>query len=147
MRPASKEDKQTLFLEYSDLLNSFDSEAVTKLTVELRRLNTVDFEKEILLPYQDDGLDTYRKEYNEMLRDKTAGTNGMVRELFLTISVFRKSIDEARTYFRRIESDLSSHLRRLGSKCTPLDTKEKLRLLHDFIVPEKKQSFNLIYRI
>ena len=55
---ASKEDKQTLFLEYSDLLNSFDSEAVTKLTVELRRLNTVDFEKEILLPYQDDGLDT-----------------------------------------------------------------------------------------
>lgn len=139
---ASKEDKQTLFLEYSDLLNSFDSEAVTKLTVELRRLNTVDFEKEILLPYQNDGLDTYRKEYNEMLRDKTAGTNGMVRELFLTISVFRKSIDEARTYFRRIESDLSSHLARLGSKCTPLDAKEKLRLLHDFYRAGEETEFH-----
>ena len=80
---ASKEDKKTLFLEYSDLLNSFDSGAVTKLTVSLRRINTIDFEKEILLPYNGDRLDVYRKEYNDMLREKALGTNGMVRELSL----------------------------------------------------------------
>lgn len=138
---ASKEDKQSLFLEYSDLLNSFDSEAVTKLTIELRRLNTVDFEKDILLPYQNDELDIYREEYNNMLREKMTGTNGMVRELFLTISVFRKSIDEAASYFRRIETDLSSHLSRLGSKCTPLDAEEKLRLLHDFYRAGEETEF------
>ena len=71
---ASKEDKKALFLEYSDLLNSFDSGAVTKLTVSLRRMNTIDFEKEILLPYKGDRLDVYRKEYNDMLREKALGT-------------------------------------------------------------------------
>ena len=57
---ASKEDKEVMFLEYSELLNSFDSGATTKITVVLRRINKKDFEKEILLPFKDDGLDIYR---------------------------------------------------------------------------------------
>lgn len=140
---ASKEDKKALFLEYSDLLNSFDSGAVTKLTVSLRRMNTIDFEKEILLPYKNDELDIYRKEYNDMLREKALGTNGMVREMFLTISVFRKTIEEARTYFRRVETELSSHLARLGSKCRTLDAMDKLRLLHDFYRTGEETDFHI----
>lgn len=140
---ASKEDKKALFLEYSDLLNSFDSGAVTKLTVSLRRMNTIDFEKEILLPYKNDELDIYRKEYNDMLKEKALGTNGMVREMFLTISVFRKTIEEARTYFRRVETELSSHLARLGSKCRTLDAVNKLRLLHDFYRTGEETNFHI----
>lgn len=140
---ASKEDKKALFLEYSDLLNSFDSGAVTKLTVSLRRMNTIDFEKEILLPYKGNRLDVYRKEYNDMLREKALGTNGMVREMFLTISVFRKTIEEARTYFRRVETELSSHLARLGSKCRTLDAVDKLRLLHDFYRTGEETDFHI----
>ena len=36
---ASKEDKEAMFLDYSELLNSFDSGATTKITVALRRIN------------------------------------------------------------------------------------------------------------
>lgn len=140
---ASKEDKKALFLEYSDLLNSFDSGAVTKLTVSLRRINAIDFEKEILLPYKEDRLDIYRKEYNDMLKEKALGTNGMIREMFLTISVFRKTIEEARTYFRRVETELSSHLARLGSKCRTLDAVDKLRLLHDFYRTGEEINFHI----
>ena len=46
---ASKEDKESMFIDYSELLNSFDSGATTKITVALRRINKKDFEKEILL--------------------------------------------------------------------------------------------------
>ena len=60
---ASKEDKEAMFLDYSELLNSFDSGAITKITVALRRINKKDFEKEILLPFKEDGLDIYRQEY------------------------------------------------------------------------------------
>ena len=67
---ASREDKETMFLEYSELLNSFDSGATTKITIALRRLNQIDFEKEILLPLKEDRFDIYRKEYNQMLLDK-----------------------------------------------------------------------------
>ena len=74
---ASREDKEAMFLEYSELLNSLDSGATTKITINNRRINKNDFEKTILIPMQDDGLDIYRKEYNQMLLDKISGGTGM----------------------------------------------------------------------
>ena len=47
---ASREDKETMFLEYSELLNSLDSGAATKITINNRRWNKADFEQTILIP-------------------------------------------------------------------------------------------------
>ena len=44
---ASREDKEAMFLEYSELLNSLDSGATTKITINNRRLNKADFEQTI----------------------------------------------------------------------------------------------------
>ena len=140
---ASKEDKEAMFLEYGELLNSFDSGATTKITIALRRINKKDFEKEILLPYKEDGLDIYRQEYNQMLFDKAINSNGMVREIYLTISVFKKNIEDAKNYFRRVSNDIVSHLARLGSKSIELDAKEKLRILHDFYRIGEEVNYNL----
>ena len=140
---ASKEDKEAMFLDYSELLNSFDSGATTKITVALRRINKKDFEKEILLPFKNDGLDIYRKEYNQMLLDKAIGSNGMVREIYLTVSVVKKNYEEAKNYFRRIGNDIVSHLAKLGSRCVELDTREKLRILHDFYRIGEEVNYNL----
>ena len=96
---ASKVDKETMFLEYMDLLNSFDCGGTTKITINNRRLNKVDFEKAILIPMQEDGLDLYRKEYNNMLLDKATSSNSIVQEKYMTVSCYKKTIEEARTYF------------------------------------------------
>ncbi len=40
---ASREDKEAMFLEYSELLNSLDSGATTKITINNRRLNRAGF--------------------------------------------------------------------------------------------------------
>ena len=49
---ASRADKEGMFLEYSELLNSFDTGATTKITILNRRLNKIDFEKNTLvIPY------------------------------------------------------------------------------------------------
>ena len=61
---ASREDKEAMFLEYSELLNSLDSGATTKITINNRRLNRLDFEQTILIPTTGDNLDEYREEYN-----------------------------------------------------------------------------------
>ena len=140
---ASKEDKETMFLDYSELLNSFDSGATTKITIVLRRVNKKNFEKEILLPLKEDNLNIYREEYNNMLLDKLKDSNGIIRELYLTISVFKKDYEEAKNYFRRISTDISSHLSKLGSKCTELDAVEKLRLFHDFYRIGEEVDYNL----
>ena len=71
---------ESMFLQYSELLNSFDSGATTKITISNRRLNRQDFEKAILIPMQEDGLDLYRKEYNSMLLERVAEANSMVQE-------------------------------------------------------------------
>ena len=66
---ASREDKESMFLTYSELLNSLDSGATTKITINNHRLNKADFEDSILMPMKRDGLDGYRMEYNNMLLD------------------------------------------------------------------------------
>ena len=45
---ASREDKEAMLLEYSELLNSLDSCATTKITINNRHLNRLDFEKDYL---------------------------------------------------------------------------------------------------
>jgi len=71
---ASREDKESMFLTYSELLNSLDSGATTKITINNHRINKRDFESSILMPMRSDGLDEYRDEYNQMLIDKATGT-------------------------------------------------------------------------
>lgn len=140
---ASREDKEAMFLEYSELLNSFDSGATTKITISLRRLNKENFEKEILLPLMNDELDQYRKEYNQMLLDKAMGTNGMIREMYLTVSIFRKNYEDAKVYFRRVTTDMTAHLARLDSKCKVLNAVERLQILHDFYRTGEEMFFNI----
>lgn len=139
---ASKEDKETMFLDYSELLNSFDSGATTKITIALRRINKQDFKKDILLKFKEDGLDIYRQEYNQMLLDKSVNADGMVREIYLTISIFKKSYEDAKIYFRRISNDIISHLSKLGSKCCQLNLNDRLKILHDFYRIGEESNFN-----
>ena len=138
---ASREDKEAMFLEYSELLNALDSGATTKITINNRRLNKTDFEQTILIPLEDDELDEYRKEYNKMLLDKATGANSIVQDKYVTISVTKKNIEEAKNYFSRVGSDLISHFNRLGSKCVEMDATDRLRILHDFFRVGEETNF------
>ena len=130
---ASKEDKTEMFLDYSELLNALDSGASAKLTINNRRINKAEFEQSILIPMKEDELDEYRKEYNEMLLSKISDTNNSIlRERYLTISVHKKNIDEARTYFARVGTDITTHLAKLSSIGEELDAGERLKIFRDF---------------
>ena len=109
---ASKEDKEAMFLAYSEVLNALDSGSKAKITIINRRLNKADFKRTLLLPFREDGLDNLRNEYNTMLIDKATGGSGIVQERYITISVVKRDISEARAYFSRIGADLSAHLSR-----------------------------------
>ena len=139
---ASKEDKETMFLNYSELLNSFDATSETKITINLKKINKKEFEKEILLPFKEDGLDIYRKEYKDMLLDKAFNSKGMVKELYLTVTTYKKDYEEAKNYFRRIGTELASYLTKLGSKCSNVDANEKLRILHDLYRVGEESNYN-----
>ena len=129
---ASKEEKIGLFLDYGDLLNSFDSSVMVKITVNNHKIDLHKFKEDILIPFKEDGLDEYRKEYNEMLLDKLKESDDIVQEKYLTLTVFKNNVEEARSYFSRIGTELSSHFAKLGSGCIELNLEERLKILHDF---------------
>lgn len=144
---ASKEDKTAMFLDYSELLNSLDSSATTKITICNRRINKKEFEKSILIPMQDNELDGYRREYNQMLMDKvTDVSNSIMQDRYITVSVAAKDIAEARSFFNRVDAELTTHLAQLSSSCEPLDTVDRLRLLHGFFREGEETMFSMDLR-
>lgn len=143
---ASKEDKEALFVEYSELLNSLDSTATTKMTVAMRRIDASELGRRIMIPERGDGLDKYRREYNDMISEKASGANSMVREIYMTVSVKKRKLDDARTFFNRVFSEVGSHLARLGSRMEELDAAAKLEVLHGFYRTGEEGTFSFDMR-
>ncbi len=138
---ASRNDKEAMFLEYSELLNSLDSGATTKLTINNRRMNHRDIARKVLIGKRDDNLNEYRREYNMMLLDKATGANSIVQDKYVTISVNKKDVEAARTYFARAGAELIAHFSRLGAKCFELDAEERLHIIHDFMRTGEEANF------
>lgn len=144
---ASKEDKTSMFLGYSELLNALDTGSTTKITINNKRLNRRNFEREILIPPQGDHLDGGRSEYNAMLLDKvTDSSNSMVQERYVTVSAHKKTPEEARTFFDRVMNDVTTRLNHLDSHCEELDAVERLRVLHDFYRVGEESRFHIDLR-
>jgi type IV secretory pathway VirB4 component len=138
---ASREDKESMFLTYSELLNSLDSGATTKITINNHRMKKADFEESVLMPLKCDGLDDYRREYNQMLIDKAMDANGITQEKYITVTVAKKNIEDARAYFARTGAELSQHLTALGSRCIEMTAVDRLRALHDFYRSGEENAF------
>ena len=66
----------------------------------------------------------------------------MVQDKYLTISVFKNSIEDARTYFARVGAELQMHFSKLGSRLTELDAEERLKILFDFYRIGEESSFS-----
>lgn len=143
---SSEEDKKAIFLDYSELLNSLNAGSTAKITTNNRSLNRENFEKAVLMPMRGDARDSYRREYNQVIMDKATAGNGIIQEKYITISVSKKSVEDARTYFARVGADLTAHFSALGSKCSEMDAAEKLRVLHDFYRQGEEADFHFDIR-
>ena len=104
---AGEEDQKSMLLGYSGLLNLCDSNASTKFSVVTRKLNRHDFEEYIMIPYANDGHDHYRREYNAMLLEKASHASGMIRDLYITVTITRKSYKDAENYFVRAGAEFT----------------------------------------
>ena len=60
----------------------------------------------------------------------------------MTISVVRKNIEEARSFFVRVGNDLTANFQKLGSTLTELGNSERLRIIHDFFRIGEEEHFS-----
>lgn len=138
---ASYEDQRDMFTSYCGVLNSLPTDAVTKITIYNRRLNSSDFQHSVLMQERGDTMDKYRREYNQVLMEKASASNNLIQDKYITVSVACKNADEARAFFHRVDADLSKNLGRLDSGAKALDAYERLRIFHDFFRPGEEQFY------
>lgn len=141
---AGREDKERMFMGYAELLNSLDSAATVKLTICNHSRNRANFEQSVLMPLKNDGLDKYRREYNQMLLDKAtdSGGRGVGQDKYITVSIYKRNVDEARAYFARVGAGLAARFAAVGSKLTEINAQEKLQLLHRIYRGDDEENFH-----
>lgn len=138
---ASHEDQLDMFRAYCAVLNSLPTDATTKITICNRRLIGSDFRRSVLMRMRGDKLDPYRTEYNGIVSEMAAASNNLVQDKYITVALPRKNVEEARTYFHRVDADLGKNFGRLDSGARPLDNHDRLRILHDFFRPGEEDYF------
>ena len=138
---ASPEKQMELFLGYCGVLNSLPIDAGIKLTLVNRQINRQEFSQNLLMAYRQDGRDYMRREYNDILLDKATGSNNLLQEKYITVSVAKRSIEEARTFFARVGTDLTAGLSRMDSGIREITLNERLRLFHDFFRVGQESAF------
>jgi len=129
---AREDDQIDIFSKYCEFLNYFNSSVKLQITINNKSINKDEFENKIVLKQNNDHLDTFRKEYNEMLIKQVAkGRNDIEKEKYITISIKANDITEARNNFIRIENEIIGLLRRIGSYGKVLSINKRLEILHD----------------
>ena len=132
---AGPEKKEALFLSYCAFLNSLPVRALVKITLFNRTMNQQEFSRNLLMQMAGDGKDRYRVEYNDILTENAANSNNLTQEKYITISVERKNIEEARAFFNRVGTELSTYLSRMDVMVRDTNVVERMRLFHDFFRP------------
>ena len=138
---ASPEKQMELFMAYCSFLNALPVNATAKITLFNRTLNQKEFRRTLLMPFKADGLDQFRVEYNDLLADKAADSNNLIQEKYITISVEAKSLEDAKAFFNRVGTDLTTSLSRMDSVVREINLSERLRLFHDFFRPGEEQEY------
>lgn len=143
---SSRKDKEDEFFKYSEMLNSLENGVSSQITIINRKINDSELNNIMLTEHKGDGKDEYRQEINAMLSGFANGTNAIVQDKYITLTVQKKTVDEARQHFRRVATDLQAHFSRLGSKCAELDLTERLRVIHDFCRPGEAADYHFDLR-
>lgn len=138
---AARDDQLAMFLAYCELLNALEIGATTKITINNRRMTKSSFARN-LIQHVDDGLDEYRDEYNSMIMDAAIRGNGILQEKYITVSVIKKSYEDAKTFFSRVYTELASRFAGLSSKLYEIDVVDRMRVFHDFFRIGQEESYH-----
>lgn len=135
----SEEMQRDVFLAWAAVLNSLDPGATNKLSVIKHKIGTSTIER-FKMHNENPQYAALQKEYNKIITQKALQGNGMIQEVYLTVSVNKKDYSSARNYFLRLVSTLQTQLVKLGSAAEMLNGKARLELLHDIYRGDKENE-------
>ena len=141
----TENEQMDIFERYCKFLNSMDCSF--KITVNNKNKDMGQMADMILIPYQNDGYDHFRKVYNDIIEEKIReGRQGIEQERYLTITIERKNYEEAKVNFATIEATIKKAYGELGSRIEALSGNERLKVLHDFYHLGREDGFDFDLR-
>ncbi|MDD2979264.1 MAG: ATP-binding protein [Hespellia sp.] len=143
---AQNEDKTTIFENYCEFLNYFDSSIQFQITFLNQQVNFDEYVKSIDIPLREDDFDDIRKEYADMLKMQLAkGNNGLVKTKYITFGIHAENLKTAKARLERIELDILNNFKALGAVAKPMNGVERLKILHDILNADTKEPFHFHY--
>jgi type IV secretory pathway VirB4 component len=144
---ARHEDQEGIFNKYSQFLNYFDPAINVQISVRNRPIDKDEFRKQMFIPLgHTDGLDEYRREYNQMLGEKALeGKNSVVRERLITLGVKADNYEDAISSLMRLETDIISNFKALNCEAQLLSGAERVEVLHSMLRPQEAFMFKYNY--
>ena len=144
---AQNDDKTSIFEGWCDFLNYFDSSIHLQFSFLNLTAGTESFEQSVMIPDMNDGFDHIRREYAEMLQNQLAkGNNGLTKTKFITFGIDADNIKTAKPRLERIEIDLLNNFKRLGVSASPLDGRERLRVMYDMFHMDDQSPFRFDWK-
>lgn len=144
---ASDTERQKVFDDWSEVLNSLDSsKSSMKITIINRRMNKKHKLQQTLLPTDvNDGYDNLRLAYNRLRYDDIQGDKGFIQDKFVTFSSFRKNTEKAEMHFQRLERDLNKKLMGFGSSLKSQTLYSRGEIIHSFLRAGHEAEYNYWY--
>ena len=143
---AKNDDKTTIFENYCEFLNYFDSSVRFQITFLNQQVNFDEYSKTIDIPPKGDAFDDIRKEYADMLKMQLAkGNNGLVKTKYITFGIKAESLRAAKSRLERIGTGILNNFKVLGAAARPLNGLERLKILHDTMNMDTKEPFKFHY--
>jgi len=141
---ASMEDQEFVFGGQQELIKALEIDEHAKLTVINWPIHADALQDDLFIPPKNEDLDEYSRELNHIYEKwATEGTNSIRQQRYFTVNTRRRKIEDAKVWFNRMESTLKGAFSKMGSDYERLDTRERLRLFHDFFRHGEESHFNL----
>ena len=142
-----REDEQVqIFCKLGEFLNYFSEEMRFAFVIDNRVVSKAEQERKVFKKMKGDKYDKHRKEYNNILRRQIiAGRNDMKVEKFVTVTIDADSPIDAILKFHKIDAEVITNLRRIGSDAEWLTTDERLEYYHDKFRRGHEGEFQINY--
>lgn len=144
---AQSEDKASIFENWCDFLNYFDSSIHFQLSFINQHINVNEYQQMIDIPPCGDEFDKIREEYSQMLKNQLAkGNNGMIKTKYISFSIAASNYQEAKLRLERVEADIMSNFKVLGVRAESVNGHERLKIMHDTFHTDTREPFLFDYK-
>ena len=145
-RTGHDEEQIAIFVKLGEFLNYFSEEMRFAFVVDNRVVSKAEQERKVFKQPKNDKYNVHRNEYNKILRSQNiAGRNDMQLQKFITVTIDADNPIDALLRFHKIDAEIITNLRRIGSDGEVLTTDERLEYYHDKLRRGREGDFQIDY--